>query len=146
MQYKFFNISCFGDAGQEEILNNFLRSNKIISIDKQLINVEGQAYWSFCVRWIQQNSFVKTKEKIDYSQTLTKDEFIRFEKLKVIRKELSQKLGIPAYAVFTNNELSNVTKLKKLTGENFLSIEGIGSGKMEKVGNQFIEMYNEKSK
>lgn len=146
MQFKIFNISCFGDSEAEESLNSFLRSKRIVSVDKQVVNIDEGAYWSFCIRWMKQNTFTKNSIKIDYSQTLTKEEFIRFEKMKVIRKEMATKLGIPAYAVFTNKELSEISKLLELNENNLLSIEGIGSGKMEKIGYQFIKMHNEKSK
>ena len=145
MQFKIFNISCFGDSEREESLNSFLRSNRIVSVDKQLVNVNEEAYWCFCVRWVKQKAFVKNSIKIDYAQALSKEEFIRFEKMKVIRKEMASNLGIPAYAVFTNKELSEISKLVELNENNLLSLEGIGKGKMEKIGYQFIKMYNEKS-
>ncbi len=42
-----------------------------------------------------------------------------------------------AYAVFTDEELSNIAKLDEITAPNMLKIKGIGEKKVEKYGQRF---------
>lgn len=145
MQYTIFSIPYHGDPVKEEELNLFLRSKKIVAVSKELISVDKNAFWSFCVRWLVSNNTNNKPQKIDYSKNLTKEEFIHFEQLKVIRKNVAKELGIPAYAVFTNKELNDICKLKTITAANVLEIDGIGKGRLDKIGESFFKHY-EKNK
>lgn len=144
MQYTIFTIPYCGDKQKEEELNIFLRSKKIVSVTKELVSFSTDAYWSFCVRWLVGTSNYKPK-KIDYTQNLTKEEFIIYEQLKLVRKKVAEELKIPAYAVFTNKELVAVCKLKDITAATLINVEGIGQGRLDKIGVQFFKYY-EKSK
>jgi len=144
MQYTIFTIPYCGDAQKEDELNAFLRSKKIVAVSKELVSFNTDAYWSFCIRWMQGTTAHKP-QKIDYTTNLTKDEFVKYEQLKVLRKNVAQQLNIPAYAVFTNKELSEVCKLKELNAATLVTIEGVGAGRIDKIGDLFFKMY-EKSK
>lgn len=145
MQFTIFAIPYFGDKTKENELNAFLRSKKVVTVSKELVTVANEAYWSFCVRWLLGEPSTKP-QKVDYTKGLTQAEFIKYEQLKVIRKQLAQTMGIPAYAVFTNKELCEVAKLTEITKKTLLTVEGIGQGKLQKVGEDFLKLYkNEKN-
>ncbi|MGH7598324.1 MAG: hypothetical protein ACREOI_18365 [bacterium] len=77
MQIKLFTIPV-GDSGTaQEEMNRFLRGNKILEVQNQLISNENGAYWCFCVRYIEK-AFVPTDEhkgKVDYKQILDEATF-----------------------------------------------------------------------
>jgi superfamily II DNA helicase RecQ len=141
MQYKFFTFPMAPSLEQEEELNRFLRSHRVLSVDKELLSPPDSC-WIFVVRFMkgkadtEKSSFAASK--VNYQEILSQEAYLRYEKMRVIRKSIAQELNIPAYAVFTNKELSIIAGLEKCTAESLLKIEGIGAGKMEKVGYRFI--------
>ena len=60
-------------------------------------------------------------------------------RLREIRKQIGLEEDIPAYAVFTNEELAGIAKIEVLTLESLRNVPGIGEKKAEKFGPRFIE-------
>lgn len=61
MQYTIFTIPYCGDVQKEDELNAFLRSKKIVAVSKELVSFNTDAYWSFCIRWLQGASFFQAQ-------------------------------------------------------------------------------------
>ena len=57
------------------------------------------------------------------------------------RKQIANDEQIPAFAAFTDKELSEIVKLDEITENKMLSIKGIGKKKVEKYGKDFIKAY-----
>jgi hypothetical protein len=81
-------------------MNTFLRGNKILEVENQLVTNEHGAYWCFCVRYIE-GSFVPSAErsgggKVDYRKVLDEETFQRFSKLREIRKKAAAEEGVSA--------------------------------------------------
>jgi len=62
-----------------------------------------------------------------------------FEELRILRKEISQASGVPPYVVFTDNVLLELSASRPSNEEKMLSINGIGTAKMESYGPSFLE-------
>lgn len=140
MQIKIISIPAVGGERQNDELNVFLRSKKILQVDKTLVNSDNQAFWSFCIKYIDDATLNDgDKAKVDYRQVLDEGTFKRFAKLREIRKQIAQAEAIPAYAIFTDEELSNIAKLDELTITTLKSIKGIGTKKVEKFGERLIK-------
>lgn len=142
MPYKLFTFPIVTD--NEEDMNKFLRSNKIIDVEKHLITFNNNAYWTFCIQYVSINltaSSYEKKEKIDYKVVLSEANFKTFSQLRLIRKKLAEEDAVPAYAVFTDSELSDIAKLEEISEKNMLSIQGIGAKKIEKYGEALCEMW-----
>ncbi|MCL2414959.1 MAG: HRDC domain-containing protein [Bacteroidales bacterium] len=144
MQIKLFFIG-FADfeQGNEEV-NKFLRSKKIVSIESNFVSHDKYCGWAFIVQYLdvpQNNTTSSPKEKIDYKNVLDEATFEKFSKLREIRKQLAEQDAVPAYAVFTNEELAEIAKLEEMTEKNMLKIQGIGEKKVEKYGKKIIEIY-----
>lgn len=139
MQIKMISVPVIGGEALNEELNAFLRSKKVIQMDHQLVNERGGALWCFCIQYIDDYSpFNKNKEKTDYKQELDEASFQRFSNLRVIRKQLAQIEKVPAYAVFTDEELAGLAKIEVLTAVSMKSVKGIGDKKIEKYGHHFL--------
>lgn len=140
MQIRIFAIPVLsGENGTEE-MNHFLRANKIVDIRKELVCVDGSACWTFCVTYIQGNFQQNTqlrKGKVDYKEILDEEAFARFVNLRKLRKEVADAESVPAYAVFTDAELSEIAKLEVVSKSDLLKIPGIGKNKAEKYGKLF---------
>ena len=149
MQVKLFTIPINDIEIHNEELNKFLRTHKIIEVDKHLVQ-NGVSYnWCFYVSYVGEiQEKYSSKKKIDYMNVLDKDTFAVFSKLRQIRKSIAAKHAVSAYIVFTDAELAEIAKLKELNIKNLRTIKGIGDKKAEKYGTELIQEYlkeNEKS-
>lgn len=144
MQVKFFTVSIFSGDEEEEKMNKFLRSHKVIDIKQEFVNIDNSHHWCFCIRYIlgEVKPTVSSKKTVDYKAVLDENAFLKFTKLREYRKQISKDNAIPAYAVFTDAELSEISKLNEITSKNIETIKGIGVKKSEKYGNVIAEMFN----
>lgn len=140
MQIKMYSIPIMGGELLIEEMNVFLRSKKILQVEKHFISTAQGASWSFCISYLDDATIAdKEKAKVDYRQVLDEAAFKRFSKMRDIRKKLAIDEALPAYAIFTDEELSNMAKIEILTLLNMKSIKGIGEKKIEKYGQYFLD-------
>lgn len=60
-----------------------------------------------------------------------------------LRKKLAATLGVPAYVVFTDATLREMTVKQPRSIQEFMNISGVGSRKAERYGRQFISIIEE---
>lgn len=138
MQIKIFTIPILGGEWIVEELNKFLRAKKILGIESQLVSDNTGTYWSFCVRYLDGLDQL-SKPRIDYREQLDPDRFGRFANMRELRKKIAQEEGVPAFAIFTDEELAKFAAFEKLTIQNMQSVKGIGEKKIQKYGQQFVK-------
>ena len=63
-----------------------------------------------------------------------------FEELRQLRKLLATKAGLPPYVIFSDATLKAMTEFKPVTEDEMLNISGVGQHKLEKYGNQFLDV------
>lgn len=143
MQLQFFTLPIESVADYTDEINTFLRANKVVEIQKQLIQTANGVFWCLCISYIATNTgYMPIREKIDYLKVLDEDTFKRFSKLREIRKKIASGDGVSAYVVFTDAELAEIAKLPELSVKNLKEIKGIGDKKSEKYGEAMIKMFN----
>lgn len=146
MQLKFFTIPLIFMPEEEENLNKFLRSVKILDLKRELIRVADSVYWAVSVLYIPSGNADTcagaVKSKVDYKNLLSESEFAKFCQFRKIRKHLAETDAVPAYAVFTDSELSEISRLEEVTVRTLKSINGIGVKKIEKYGIKFCELFS----
>lgn len=139
MQIKLFTIPTMGGEKLNEELNVFLRSKKILQVQKEFHSNTTEACWCFCISYVDNITMAsRTKAKIDYKEVLDKASFERFSSMRLIRKKLSQDEGLPAYAIFTDAEMAALAKIPDLDFSKMKKIKGIGEKKIEKYGKHFL--------
>lgn len=146
MQIKIFTLPVIGSEQMEEDANKFLRSHRVMTVDRQFCAEQG-GYWSLLVSY-QENGTVQgvpasRTGKIDYREVLPPEAFGRFARYREIRKEVAAQQGIPAYAVFTDEELSQIAQMEQVTIAAIAAIKGVGK-RAEKYGDAFITSSIEK--
>lgn len=147
MQVKLFTIPLFDNEAELNEMNGFLRAQKVLTIDKQFASLGENAYWSFCITYLQlskQSTMAQNTQrqnKIDYKEVLDVATFAVFSTLRTIRKQIAENEAVPAYAVFTDSELAEIAKLENIDVAHLQSIQGIGQKKAEKYGQILCEQY-----
>ena len=136
----------------EEELNRFLQSKRILSVQRHFSDTDEPA-WHICVEYLDitdsnstaSNTWNKNNNKIDYKEKLSDTEFSRFSLMRECRKAIAQDEAIPAYAVFLDEHLAELSKHETLSPAILKSISGIGEKKYQKYGERFIALYNNKN-
>lgn len=81
------------------------------------------------------------KETVKAKQPFTEEyEEDLFEQLRALRKEIATQIGKPPFVVFTDKALMSMAAVFPLTPEDFLSVHGVGEAKLEKYGEDFINV------
>lgn len=62
-----------------------------------------------------------------------------FELLRLLRKEIADKKGLPAFVVFGDAALRDMARRKPTTRQKFLEVKGVGEAKNKKYGNEFTK-------
>lgn len=62
-----------------------------------------------------------------------------FEHLRMLRKRLADERGVPAYVVFNDATLREMSQRAPATESEFLSISGVGAAKLEAYGDVFLD-------
>jgi len=151
MQIKIITIPLTDDGALQAELNRFLAGHKVLEVEQKFFQNEKGGCWSFCIRYIEsaassQVSQFTGKEKIDYKQVLNEKEFAVFSKMRECRKILAAEDAVPAYAVFTDEELAGIARLQELAAAKLISVKGIGDKKVSKYGERFMKLYEEKNR
>ncbi len=104
MQIKLFTIPVNNVEDYNEEINKFLRSHKIVEIEKHLMPNGNSYSWCFYISYIEnadKENYKKTK-KIDYMKVLDPKTFAKFSQLREIRKKIAQENAVSAFIVFTD--------------------------------------------
>lgn len=145
MQYRLFTIPAYDPEIELEELNRFLRSVKVLQVDRQF-QAEDRV-WQMLVGYQDSNSVKSTtgrgnrkKPRIDYREVLEPDQFVIFDRLRRWRKEQAGVENIPAYAIFTNEQLAALSSLNEFTLSSIGTVDGIGAARLEKYGDAVLEL------
>jgi superfamily II DNA helicase RecQ len=143
MQVKIYTIPIIGGEKLLEEMNVFLRSKKILRVQTHLSNDPQGNCWCFCINYADDiNVAERERAKVDYRTTLDANTFERFSKMRELRKRLATDEGVPAYAIFTDEELANMAAIQPFSISGMQSIKGIGAKKAERYGQQFLQLFD----
>jgi superfamily II DNA helicase RecQ len=80
--------------------------------------------------------------KVDYKEVLSSEDFAVFAKLRDLRKVISEKEAVPAYSIFTNEQLAAMVTGKVDTLAAMGTIPGVGAARIDKYGAAFLAALN----
>ncbi|MCC5842598.1 MAG: HRDC domain-containing protein [Opitutales bacterium] len=143
MAYQIFRVSAHGMGEETAALNRFLAGGKIASVRKEFVADGTNSFWSFCVETVDGvNDRVAERSKtakVDYREVLSDADFEIFSQLRILRKSLAEKESIPAYQIFTNEQLALMVTTKVNTRAGLEKVPGVGSAKLEKYADLFLD-------
>lgn len=61
-----------------------------------------------------------------------------FQRLRAVRAEIAKGQNVPPYIIFSDKSLREMSRIRPVTEEAFLSINGVGQMKLEKYGEAFL--------
>ncbi len=96
----------------------------------------GQAKVMLSLPLVEVKKEKSTSVKVNY---LTEDEVL-FDRLKLLRKKLAIEKNVPAYMIFSDASLTEMSRKKPLNNSSFLEVNGVGELKAKHYGESFIEL------
>jgi len=138
MQYQFFRIPAVtpGDAAEE--FNRFLRSNRVLNVNREFVVQGENSYWALAVEYLSGESAPQAEKKprprnrVDYRELLKPEDFALFAKLREWRKETGENEAVPLYTIFTNEQLASMAQQRVSSRNQLAEIDGIGKGRLDK--------------
>lgn len=147
MQLRFFTIPIHGGEAIAEELNRFLASQRILAVERHLVQDGGASAWAICVAFEPAGEGGRPpatrRGKVDYREVLSESDFTAFARLRSLRKQLAEQEGVPVYAVFTNEQMAEMVTRRVASASALREIAGVGEARVEKYGPAFLAALSE---
>ncbi len=142
MRLAFFSVPIPSDGEAEAEVNRFLASHRVASVDRQVVQMGSVACWALCVTYLPAVPTTKVgkRGKIDYKEVLSPTDFTVFARLRALRKEWAEQEGVPAYALFTNEQLAAMVTSKARSRADLEKLPGVGPARIAKYAKPFLEV------
>ena len=147
MRMHFAVVPVFEGHEAGEDLNRFLAGNRVASVECQFIANGAESAWAICVQYLGEQTEVPAsiKGRIDYRKVLPAAEFDLYARLRALRKDISEREGVPPYALFTNEQLAAMVRGRIRTPAALGEIDGVGPGRVGKYGDAFLAVLRDAS-
>ncbi|MBM7649615.1 ATP-dependent DNA helicase RecQ [Bacillus ectoiniformans] len=140
LELGFHELSTYGilkDQSAKEV-GNFIE----FLISQEMVGVEHGSYPTIFVAPKGKDVLlgklqVNRKEAVRTKQ-ISKDDPL-FEELRSIRKTIAEQAGVPPFVIFSDTTLRDMCMKLPQSEEEFLAVNGVGSNKLEKYGEAFIQ-------
>ncbi|MFT5523972.1 MAG: superfamily II DNA helicase RecQ [Pirellulaceae bacterium] len=143
MAFHFIQIPACGCEKGEGELNAFLRSHRVLSVDRQWVPMGSNSFWAICVDYLETSVRAgagSQGKRVDYRDILTPQQFENFAVLRELRKDMAAEEGVPVYAVFTNEQLAQIVQRQVRDRAGLKEIEGLGDAKIKKYGERVLDV------
>lgn len=150
MQYKIFAVPALMGTVEEEQLNHFLRTVRVVDVERRFESVGGIAYWCFCVSYLPVSSSVSTidghrerKGKPDYKAELSPEVFARFELMRKVRRRMADEASLPPYVIFTDAELAIIASMEEPNADQIARLDGVDKKRAAGYGEVLLSRFLE---
>lgn len=143
MKLLFFTIPVFGPGPEIEELNRALATERVVAIDRQLVQAGAGSAWAVCVTVAggareSTPAGLSRESKVDWKAVLPPEQFEVYARLRLLRKVVAEREGVPPYAVFNNEQLAEIVRRGVRNSAELGAIPGVGAARVEKYGVQFL--------
>ncbi len=144
MQIKLFTMPVFGGEQVEEALNKFLRSHRILQLERHFV-AEQSGYWAMLVEYADGDPIAEAppqgrRERKDPTEGMSDEEKMRFNIYRDKRKEISLQRAIAPFLVFTNEELAILARLPEVSTESIKGLKGIAPQRLKDYASYFFNL------
>lgn len=148
MQWQCFRVPVNNRDAAEEEFNRFLRGHRVLAVHREFVAQGESSYWALAVEYLpgeggdDARREAGKKEKVDYKELLSPEEFARFVRLREWRKAAAQAEAVPVYIILTNEQMAEIARADCRSLRQLGAIDGIGPGRLEKYGKGVLEVLN----
>ena len=149
LQYKFFAVPIPYGLDDEETLNAFLKTVRLVHVHREIVCQDARHYWAVAVEYLSgtgvasHKAVESVKKKIDYKEILSSEDFVVFSRLREWRKTTAIREAIQLYAVFMNEQIVAMVKNRVTSKAALLEIDGVGAARVNKYGDEVLAILRE---
>lgn len=128
-------------------LMTFYSTSKNVCLRRRMLNYFGEYApqrcnnCSVCEGYTNENhseNIISVRKTEKYAKEEAVPDKELFERLKLLRKNIAMKQSVPAYVVFSDTTLREMSDTKPKTEKEFLMINGVGDNKLKRYGSIFL--------
>ena len=145
MPFQIFSVPISSPEGATDELNRFWAGHRVLTVERRWVDQGSNSFWSFCVEDFVSRASGESRPanrssnaRIDYREILSPEDFAVFAKLRDVRKEIATAEAIPAYMVFTNEQLAQIVKTHAHTKGELSKISGLGEARLDKYAERLL--------
>ncbi len=144
MKLRFFAIPVLGPEQTTVELNQFLAAHRILEVRREFVADGLNSQWAICVAFDESSAAGRVdtagsrKGKVDYREQFNDPEFAVFARLRGLRKTLADEEGVPAFTLFTNEQLAEMVRRRVTSISALGAIAGVGEARTQKYGKAFV--------
>lgn len=129
-------------------LMTFYSTSKKVCLRKRILNYFGENTAQSCnncsvcdaLNEIDRGILASTQTReVETDSEKTPPDSELFGRLKLLRKSIAERQSVPAYVVFSDSALREMSKKKPKNERELLTINGVGNRKLERYGKAFLE-------
>ena len=143
IQFTVFQITEANKAEEQEALNAFLRSHCVLTVET--VAFPAVSGWGYNVKYMdgapQAVGSRVPRDRVDYMEVLTPDQFRRFYAYRNRRKNISEDDGIAAFEVLTDSQMAKLAKMESPTRADMEKIRGVGSKRVAKFADRLLDPF-----
>ena len=143
MKWQFFTVDARAPEAGQEALNSFCARHRVVAVEKQFVPQGAESFWSICVTYQEGGESGAMpanpkRDRLDYREVLSEPDFAVYAQLRTLRKAMAEREGVPAYALFTNEQLAEMVTRRAISLADLGAIEGVGKSRLDKYGEPFL--------
>ena len=85
---------------------------------------------------------IKTRQRTSVTAPVDSEDIDLLGRLKTLRRDLANELGVPAYRVFSDRTLSDMVEKRPSNESEFAQIHGVGTAKLSAFSEPFLKVIN----
>ncbi len=142
VKLRFFAVPMFDGEEESQELNRFLSANRVLLVERHFVSDGPRSAWAVCISYIDRGGRPAPEQgkRVDFREVLSEADFSVYVKLRNLRKAMSEKEGLPAYTLFTNEQLAAMVQQRVTSLKALEEIPGVGSARVKKYGAAFLEI------
>ena len=144
MKLRFFAVPMLDGEEESQELNRFLATNRVLLVERHFVADGPRSAWAICVSYLDRGGRPAPEQgqgkRVDYREILSESDFAIYAKLRSLRKAMAEKDGLPAYTLFTNEQLAAMVQQRVTSLKALEEIPGVGTARIKKYGTAFLEV------
>jgi len=142
VKLRFFAVPMLDGEEESQELNRFLATNRVLVVERHFVSDGSSSAWAICVSYLDRSGRPAPElgKRVDYREVLSESDFAIYAKLRSLRKSMAEKDGLPAYTLFTNEQLAAMVQQRVTSLRALEEIQGIGPARVKKYGAAFLEI------
>src|SRR5208337_3594726 len=139
---RFFAVPMLDGEEESQELNRFLATNRVLMVERHFVSDGSSSAWAICVSYLDRSGRPAPElgKRVDYREVLSESDFAIYAKLRSLRKSMAEKDGLPAYTLFTNEQLAAMVQQRVTSLRALEEIPGVGAARVKKYGTAFLEV------